>query len=104
MSTALETTIGTEVNESVFAELAKRYAANKALVAALAKVNDREQAFIDALQVIADLEHVAENGVRYTPNSSFGFGPNTSATIANSILGRGMTPAKMRSAFAKFGK
>lgn len=109
-NTAVETRLE-NVNEAAFLDIASRYATKnkngarvvKALVDALGKSENVEGDLSDAFQIIADLEFVAENGQSYTPSTALGFGSDNSATIACGILGRGMTPAKMRSTFAKIG-
>jgi len=104
MSTTAVNTRLDVVNEDAFIGLATEYSGVKALVNALAKSEDPERDLRQAFQVIADLEHVADNGQSYTPAERLGFGSNNASTVAAGILGRGMSPSKMRSQFAKVGK
>lgn len=92
------------VDSAMFSEVAIGYSAHSALIDALIKAENPDSAFKAAKEVIGLLVNMSENGKRYTPDKSLGFGSDNAASIADKILGRAPTTAQVRKCLKAAGK
>lgn len=92
-----------EFGAAEFLVVAKKYKDAKRIQDAASVYDSLDDAIAALTEVWEALENQAENGTGYTPDRAMGFGSNSAAVIAESLLGQRPTVGAIRKAFAGLG-
>lgn len=103
MSQSSATGTQVEFGATEFLKVAKAYKDSKRIIDAASTHDSLEDAVAALTDAWEALENQAENGTGYTPDQAMGFGSNSAAVIAESLLGRRPTVGAIRKAFAGLG-
>lgn len=93
-----------EYTEAQFLTVATAYAENSALINAVAKYNNVDEAIRAINDTVALLQHLAEHGAGYTPPTALGFGSDNGSQIAAAVLGTRSSVSTVRQNLRKIGK
>ena len=93
-----------EFGAETFLANAAIYRTNRKIVDAAAGYDNVDDAIASLKAAWEVLEDQAQNGSEYTPKKEMGFGSDSGAVIAETLLGLRMTPGATRKLFSGLGK
>lgn len=104
METSSATGTAVKFGVESFIGNAANYRANKKIVDAAAGYDNIDDAIAGLKSAYGALETQVVEGSGYTPDRDMGFGSDSAAVIAETLLGRRTTPGATRKLFSGLGK